>query len=204
LHTQIVERADGEHWERDILGPQPDLAAARRTTLEPFLEALSREDLRRVFRVRMRQTPYAVKWMGAAVTVTVERGTLASSGRHASFAMLDIAAQESDARSVFSLAKTLNEMAPLRIAIQSLTDVGYALFHGDGAAATKATSVHLGRSLSTGEAFRTIARGCLTHLLANEAAMLAGEGEALHQMRVAGSLRLLARLGTSTSSGWKY
>ena len=39
--------------------------------------------------------------------------------------------------------------------------------------------------MTSGEAFRSIGRGCLRHLVANQPAMLAGNGEALHQMRIA-------------------
>lgn len=60
-------------------------------------------------------------------------------------------------------------------------------------AARKAPDVVLASDVTVADAFRIILRHCLDHLLANQAATLAGETEGVHQMRVA-LRRLLAAL----------
>jgi CHAD domain-containing protein len=49
----------------------------------------------------------------------------------------------------------------------------------------EAKKIHVAPHISLSKAFQIIGHACLNHLLANEAAMLAGNLEALHQMRVA-------------------
>ncbi|MCR6632464.1 MAG: CHAD domain-containing protein [Magnetospirillum sp.] len=68
----------------------------------------------------------------------------------------------------------------------SKSDRGHTLAAGREPAAVKARPVELSADMPLAEAFRAVARNCLHHLLANERALLAhGDGEAVHQMRVA-------------------
>jgi triphosphatase len=62
-------------------------------------------------------------------------------------------------------------------------------------AAHRAEDVHLAPTATCADAFRVIGRNCLTQLTANEPAMLRGDGEALHQMRIA-LRRLRAAIST--------
>ena len=48
-----------------------------------------------------------------------------------------------------------------------------------------ATNIKLSAAVNTADAFRVIGRDCLRQLLANQAGVVAGDGEALHQMRIA-------------------
>jgi CHAD domain-containing protein len=60
----------------------------------------------------------------------------------------------------------------------------HALLH-EGGTARKAEAVHLAPTLSCEDAFRIIGRNCLSQLVANRPAMLTGDADGLHQMRVA-------------------
>jgi CHAD domain-containing protein len=99
---------------------------------------------------------------------------------------------------LFRLARTLGEVAPLRLSVKSKSDRGYELTGSGAGAVEKAADVHLTAAMPTAQAFRAIARNCLKQLVANEPPMVAGDGEALHQMRI-GLRRLRAAISTFSS-----
>ena len=75
---------------------------------------------------------------------------------------------------------------PFTISTASKAERGYALLEGKPAQPQKAVPIHLAAEGPAGEAFRDIARGCLTQFLANQAVLVASRPpEAIHQMRVA-------------------
>jgi len=96
------------------------------------------------------------------------------------------------------VARALGAVAPLRLAIKSKSERGYELINGRGSDAEKAADVHLSPDMTSAEAFRVVARNCLTQVVANEPAMARGDGEALHQMRI-GLRRLRAAMSTFSS-----
>jgi inorganic triphosphatase YgiF len=183
--SQATGLLDCEEWERRIRGPQPDLAAARRTALEPLMNPQSREAVRPVFEARVRRSLYRAEWGGLQVTAILDLGVANAGKRRAPVAELDLQVVRGDLGRLFGLAKALDEVTPVRLNIKSDAERAYALVRKGVNAVETAANVKLSRSLSTAEAFQIIARGCLRQLLANEIAMLSGNGEALHQMRVA-------------------
>jgi len=81
----------------------------------------------------------------------------------------------------------LLEAAPIRIETRSKAERGYRLLGIDGLTpqAVRVGPVALDPAMSVEAALERIGRRCLTHLLSNEQAALAGEPEGIHQMRVA-------------------
>jgi triphosphatase len=85
---------------------------------------------------------------------------------------------------LFNVALQLLDAAPLRIAIADSAERGYRLLGGAIAPAT-AEPLTLAPSMTVEAVLDTTCRVCLWHLLRNEGAALAGDAEAIHQMRVA-------------------
>ena len=183
--TQATGLLDSKEWRRRIRGPHPDLAAAKRTALEPLLNPQSRDAVRPMFEMRVRRTAYRAEWGGLQVAAVLDQGVMNAGKRRAPVADLDLKLLHGDPGRLFGLAKALGEVAPVRLKARSDAERGYALVRNDVNAVETAANVELSRSLSTAEAFQVIARGCLRQLLVNEVAMLSGNGEALHQMRIA-------------------
>src|SRR6266404_101991 len=79
------------------------------------------------------------------------------------------------------------EAAPIRIETRSKAERGYRLLGTDRLMpqAVRVGPVTLDPAMSAEAALERIGRRCLTHLLGNEQAALAGEPEGIHQMRVA-------------------
>jgi inorganic triphosphatase YgiF len=90
-----------------------------------------------------------------------------------------------DGAQLFRLARQLANRIPLEICVRSKAERGYALITGESPQPVKSPPTNLNPRLKTQAAFQAIARGCLHHLIANMPALRAGDGEALHQARVA-------------------
>lgn len=204
-HTQTVKDANGPgsvlfdrgEWEQEIRGPLPDLAAAKDTALEPILngEAAS---LRPAFETRIERSRYDLASHGSRIEVALDRGEVDTGESRLPVCELELELAHGEPAELFRVARTLGELVPLRLSVKSKADRGYALV-GDGhGAAEKASDVHLTGAMPTADAFRIVAHGCLKQLVANEPAMLRGDGEALHQMRI-GLRRLRAAILTFSS-----
>ena len=103
---------------------------------------------------------------------------------------IELELKEGDPRMLFDVALQLLEVAPIRIQTRSKAEGGYRLLEPYGLMpqAVRVGPVALDPAMSVEAALERIGRRCLTHLLGNEQAALAGEPEGIHQMRVAGSL----------------
>src|SRR3981081_705558 len=88
---------------------------------------------------------------------------------------------------IFDVALQLLEVAPIRIETRSKAERGFRLLGTDGLMpqAIYVGPITLDPAVRVEAAPERIGRRCLTHLLSNEQAALAGEPEGIHQMRVA-------------------
>jgi inorganic triphosphatase YgiF len=201
-HTQTIKNDDGQaavvfdraEWEQEIPGPLPDLAAAKER-IEPLLNGQTMDSLRPAFETRIERTKYSLVTRGSRVEVVLDQGEIDTGKRQLPICELEFELKRGEREHLFHLARTLGEAAPLRLSVRSKADRGYELVSNKLNAAEKAADVHVQATMSTAEAFRTIARDCLKQLLANESSMLSGASEPLHQMRIA-LRRLRAALST--------
>jgi inorganic triphosphatase YgiF len=204
-HTQTIKNTNGQaaglfdraEWEQDIAGPLPDLASAKNTGLEPLLngEAAS---LRPTFETRIERSQYHLTSHGSRIEVALDQGEVDTGDCRLPVCELELGLAHGEPAELFRLARTLGEVAPLRLSVKSKSDRGYELAGNGAGAVEKAADVHLTAAMPTAEAFRAIARTCLKQVVANEAPMVAGDGEALHQMRI-GLRRLRAAISTFSS-----
>ena len=138
-----------------------------------------------MFETRVRRTTYRLARHGARVEITLDQGEVDTGARRGPVRELEFELMRGTPAELFRLARTLSRVAPLRLAVKAKADRGYELLRNDVDPVDTTVDVHLAPSMTSGEAFRSIGRGCLRHLIANQPAMLAGNGEALHQMRIA-------------------
>jgi len=176
---------DRKEWEQDIDGPHPDLAAAKNTPIDRLLNGQLSEALRPVFETRVQRTIYLVTNRGQRVEVALDEGEIDSGKRRLPLLELELELVRGERDSLFRLAKQLDDVVPLRLCVKAKADRGYELVRNEVDPVDMAADVHLLPDMSTEDAFRVIAGGCLRQLIANEPAMRVGHGEALHQMRVA-------------------
>ena len=180
--TGLFDRAE---WEKDIRGPEPDLAAAKGTALADLLNGQIRGSLRPVFETRVRRTKYHLTSHGQRIQLAFDQGEIDTGKRCSEIFELELELKRGERGSLFTLAKALNDVIPLRLCVKAKADRGYELVRNDINPVGKAADVHLSPDLTAQDAFRIIGNGCLRQLIANEPVMIAGDVEALHQMRIA-------------------
>lgn len=176
---------DRAEWEHPTRGPQPELSWTAETPLGPLLHGKLAESLRPVFETRVRRTEYRLTRSGAMIAAVVDQGTVRAGRRHCRICELELELSSGSAGALFSIAEALGHTAPMHLSIKTKAERGYELLQKTGSAAPMPQSVQASPTATAGEAFQTIARGCLRPLIADEKAVLAGDREALHRLRIA-------------------
>src|SRR5262245_23690463 len=188
---QLFSRGE---WEREIEGPWPDLGGAKDTALEP----LSRRDLAKllkpVFESRVQRTTLLLREKGSQIEVALDQGVIDTGEKSSPLCEIELELKKGNPGGLFRLARKLSKSVPLQLAVRSKAERGYALLNGSEDHCEKAAALKLAQDASVEHAFKAIGRSCLRQILANRPAMLAGNPEALHQMRVG-----LRRLRTAIS-----
>lgn len=192
-HLQTIKRESGDgvalfnrnEWEREIAGRHPDLAAARNASPEPLFSKKLGRGLKPVFETRVRRTVYPIHSGDSEIELSIDKGTVQAGRRSSPLCEVELELKRGESAELFKLARTLAQDIPFQLAIRSKAERGYALITGAKQEAVKAAPVALTPDCSRQAAFQAIARACLRQLVANRPAMLGGDAEGLHQMRVA-------------------
>jgi triphosphatase len=176
--------ARGE-WEHAIGTNQPDLDAACETGLAPFLTKKLRRNLKPVFETRIQRKVFQIHSGNSDIELSIDKGTVEAGRKSTPLCEVEVELKEGQPSDVFRLAKMLAQEIPVQLAVKSKADRGYALLTAEKIEAVKAAPVTLAPDADEQSAFQIIARACLHQLVANQPLTLAGDAEALHQMRVA-------------------
>jgi inorganic triphosphatase YgiF len=192
-HVQTVKQenngnaalfARGE-WEQEIHAKQPDLDAARDTALAPLLNKQLRGALKPVFQTRVHRKVFRIETGESEVELSIDKGKVEAGRKSSPLCEVELELKRGEAADLFKLAKVLAHEVPVQLAVKSKADRGYALLTAEKAAPVKAMPVAFAPESNVQRAFQIIAKACLHQLIANQSLMLAGDAEALHQMRVA-------------------
>jgi triphosphatase len=192
-HVQTIKQESGEggalfdrnEWEHEIAGRQPDLAAARDTSLEAMFGKNLSRGLKPVFETRVRRTVYPIHSGESEIELSIDKGKVEAGRQSSPLCEVELELKRGESAELFKLARTLAQDIPVQLAIRSKAERGYALIAGVKHEVVKAAPVALTPDCSRQAAFQAIARACLRQLIANQSAMLGGDAEGLHQMRVA-------------------
>jgi triphosphatase len=192
-HIQTIKQESGEsgalftrnEWEHQISGRQPDLDVANDSALRPVFSKKVRRGLKPIFETRVRRTVYPIQSGDSEIELTVDKGKVEAGRQSSPLCELELELKRGESAELFKLARMLAEEVPVQLAVKSKAERGYALIAGEVPEAVKAAPVALTPDCSRQVAFQTIGRACLRQLVANQRAMLRGDPEGLHQMRVA-------------------
>jgi len=206
-HVQLVEFPNGAthsasdrvEWEETVANARPNFAVRNGHAYPPILSEKVRDALKPVFRSRVKRSSHVVSRGGAQIALTIDESKIDAGPRSAAFSEVEIALKRGDPSELFQFVWMLDETVPLRLAVEAEGARGYRLLKGEPEEAVTAGPVHLQAGMTSAEAFRVIAHGCLHQVAGNERAMGAGEAAALHQMRI-GFRRL--RTALSVFSGF--
>ncbi len=192
-HVQTIKEDSGEsaalfsrsEWEHEIHGKQPDLDSARHTTLAPLLGKKLRRGLTPLFETHIQRTVYPIRKGHSEIELTIDKGRIDAGSRSSPVCEVELELKRGELADLFATARELAKEVPVQLGVRSKAARGYSLIAGNESEAIKAAPVALTPDFTCADSFRMIARACLRQLVANRPAMLRGDAEGLHQMRVA-------------------
>ncbi len=180
-------------WEREIPSTRPKFDSAEGTALAPLLTPEVRASLRPLFETLVKRKTFLVATGDSEIEAAIDEGEIVSGQRRRPILELELELKRGETGELFRLARALAETLPLRLAMKTKAERGYELVEGGTHDVEKAAELDVKPNMTSGEAFRTIARSCLRQIIVNEPAMCRGHAEALHQMRI-GLRRLRAAI----------
>lgn len=140
-----------------------------------------------IFESSLRRTVWQIKpTSDTMIAVTLDRGSLVSSGRSAPFADLELQLITGNVSDLYSLAMQFAERISLTPLLYSKVARGRQLFLNVAVIPVRADECSLPMSATPLTAFRQIALNCLRHMQGNQSgAATSNDPEYIHQMRVA-------------------
>jgi inorganic triphosphatase YgiF len=120
------------------------------------------------------------------VEVAIDQGRVTTPRGSVPICEIELELKDGEPDALFDLALALNKETPLRLETSSKSDRGYALLTEDAIGWSKAPALVLDPVVTGAQAFSSIVRHNLAHLLSNERAAREGhDPEGVHQARVA-------------------
>lgn len=177
-------------WEANVASIAPDVGLAM-----PFVPVKLRSDLRRhqleaVFNADIHRHARIVALASGTVEVAFDQGVLKSGDRSMPVSEIELELKGGSGSAIYELALRLAEHGSARPSIRSKSARGFDLATNTPPVVCKPRKLRLDPSISLDEAFATILRSCLHHILVSVPAAEDGrDPEGVHQLRV--SLRRL-------------
>lgn len=186
-----IERGE---WESEIGQQRPDAAALAGTPAAALLNGHGFEDLTPVFSTTVERAVRLWREGSTVVELSLDEGRIDAGGDREPIRELELELKSGGTDALFALARTLAGAAPIRLSFDSKAERGYRLAGHDTTAALKAEQAALTADTPAAEAFRRIARSCLTQIAGNgQLLRRVRSPQGLHQARV-GLRRLRAAL----------
>jgi inorganic triphosphatase YgiF len=179
-------RTRGE-WEWEIIGDMPETAALQvGDVASVFADDHLCRALQPMFSSEIRRSVYLLGTDDWEIELSLDEGQIVAALGSVPVSEAELELKRGQPRHLFDLALQLQEDLHFTIATDTKADRGFALLDGKPAGPQKASSIDLAVDISAADAFRDIARGCLTQFLANQACLIDSRSpESVHQMRVA-------------------
>jgi triphosphatase len=120
----------------------------------------------------------------ARIDVALDRGDIVAGDRRTPLSEIELELVEGTPAALFSFARKIDAVAPVRLGVLSKAERGYRLL-GPATRAVKAEPVALTPEMGVPGVFRILADACLRQFRLNEILLGSGGVEAVHQARVA-------------------
>ncbi len=174
-------------FEADVEGEQPRFDLIDDDVLRAELEEPQlRDALTPVFTTQIDRRALALHLADSDIELALDFGEIRANGRCLPICEAELELKSGRPTRLYELALLLSDKIPFRIEQQTKAARGYELYGDREAEPAFAARQDLSPELTAGEAFVNLARACLDHLRANEAAVFHGaDPEGVHQMRVA-------------------
>lgn len=198
--VQTVKSRDGaalikrNEWEATVEADRPDPEALARTPVGEVLNSCAAPELTPVFSTIVQRAVRLWRDADVLVELSLDEGEIDAGGDREPIRELELELKSGTPSALFDLADDLARMAPMRLSFDSKAERGYRLAGHDASAALKAEPPDVCARTPAAEAFRRVARSCLTQVAGNAQFLRrVRSSRALHQMRV-GLRRLRAAM----------
>jgi inorganic triphosphatase YgiF len=193
---QTIKRGEGAFGlfdrleiERPAPGGAPKLTVGERQTLQGFLDAPLSEDrpLVPVFVTSVKRAVFQIARGASQIEVALDDAAVEAGGRRAEFHELELELRAGEERDLFSLARELMTVLPLRVGVLAKSARGQELAKGKAPRTSfKAKGPAVLPGMTVEQAFLAIVADCVAQFRQNENLILEAPGEpAVHQARVA-------------------
>ena len=169
-------------WERPVDDDVPVLDYA---TPLPSVLGDAAADVVPQFEVRVERSKWLVEEDGTTIEVVLDRGEVVSGDRSEPICEVELELKLGDPAALFGLARRIDAIAPLRLAVLTKSERGYRLSEAEPAS-VKAEPIALVAEISAADTFKRIIQSCIRQFRLNEELLLSGrDPSALHHARVA-------------------
>ena len=182
-----------QEWEDEISGDKPKLRLAEDTPLEPLATKKLKRRLRPIFETKVERVTMPIDAGDCQLELAIDRGCIRANEKTEAINEIELELKRGDPARLASIAQRLAECVSAEYGVRMKSERGYALAAGEHAAVAYPEDIVLDKSWSVGESFRVIGVACLRHFAANHDAIVKGDLEGVHQMRV-GLRRLRAAM----------
>ncbi|WP_407168867.1 CHAD domain-containing protein [Bradyrhizobium sp. ORS 111] len=198
-YVQTIKSAGGTQfdrgeWETELDNDEPDLSKADNTPLEAIASRKLRRKLKPVFETSVRRITVPLRMKQSEIALAIDRGQTTVGQRSRPIGEIELELKSGQRLDLFRLARALERKAGAELDLRSKSEHGYELAGDQEHFVVSAEHIVLEPELTSGEAFRVIARSAFRHFSSNADAVRDGEPEGIHQMRVG-----LRRLRTAIS-----
>jgi inorganic triphosphatase YgiF len=180
--------------EGEVASFAPDEALLARTPAGAALKGA--EDLHPVFTVKLERRAMICREAGSSLEVCLDRGEIAAGGASLAICEMEAELKSGSAEALLAFGARLCKSAGLRPSFVTKAQRGFELASAKPARARRFRAPRLDGAITTGAAFRAIARAALEQITGNAERLRESPGpEVIHQMRV-GARRLRSALST--------
>jgi triphosphatase len=177
----LFERGE---WETEIESDQPDLTRGDTSALDTLGIKKLRKQLRPIFETRVERTTYPFARADYEIELTIDRGEIDAGDHSLPLCEAELELKRGDRARLFEFVASFAQATAAELAVKSKSQRGYELLAGEANSAAKGADIEIAPDTPAGAAFRLIAFDCLKQIVSNKPAVLAGEAEGIHQMRV--------------------
>ena len=173
-------------WEAHVPSMAADVALAMPFIPEKLRPELETQGLEPIFTTDIRRHQRMVDLPSGAIEVAFDNGVLKAGDRSMPVSEIELELKGGSIDAIYELAQRLAEHGQVRPSIRSKSARGFDLAADTPPAAHKPRKVRLDPQIALDDAFATILRACLKHLLVSLPAAEDGrDPEGIHQLRVA-------------------
>ena len=177
----LFERGE---WETEVESERPDLTRGDISALNGLGIKRLGKQLRPVFETRVERTTYPFAHKDYEIELTIDRGEIDAGDHSLPLCEAEFELKRGDRTRLFEFASAFARATAAELAVKSKSQRGYELLAGDAAAAARGKDIEISPNTPARTAFQSIAFDCLKQIIANKPAVVTGDAEGIHQMRV--------------------